>query len=185
MEVEVVKGTRTVRVRKRDGFAEDFDAHKLAGAMWRAMLPRGRYGDAFDLAMAIQLYLQRTGRRTISSAAIFEMTVKVLRRVRMNQAADALEAHRSWRSGRRLRVNVCDGGSRGARWNKGWLVRAAARAWNLSRSAARIVAGRAEAEVLAGGCDRVPRDALIERVNVLVSEFGLADAVPVHRSALE
>ena len=96
-----MNGSRTIRVLKRDGRTEALDLSKLAAAMWRAMCSitpgsargvtpaSGRYRDALDLADAIGIYLRRTNRTCVSSAAIFEMTLKVLRRVRLSDAADA------------------------------------------------------------------------------------------------
>ncbi len=172
--------TRKVQVLKRDGSAEEFDPRKLAGAMWRAMAPaQGRYGDALDLAAAIRIYLERTKRETISSAAVFEMTVKVLRRVRMDHAAENLEQHNRQRTERRMLVRICD--ERGSsHWDKNWLVTMGIRNWNLSRAAARIVAARAERELLGGKRILIQRQLALALLNSLVAEFGLADAVPVN-----
>lgn len=171
--------TRKVQVLKRDGSAEEFDPRKLAGAMWRAMAPaQGRFGDALDLAAAIRIYLERTSRESISSAAVFEMTVKVLRRVRMDQAAENLERHHRFRAERRMQVKLCD--DRGSsHWDKNWLVIQGMRNWNLSRPAARIVAARAEKELLGGKRVLIQRQLALALLNSLVAEFGLADAVPV------
>jgi len=175
-----VNGPRTVQVRKRDGSVEDFNTHKLAAAIWRAMAGScGRYGDACDLATAIRIYLDRTGRVEISSAALFEMVVKVLRRVRMNHAAGLLEAHRSRRAEARDRITVLDGRGRRLPWDKTALAAAVQQSWNLSRTTARILAGRLESRFLLGRRRTVRRTTLIARLNALVAEFGLADAVPV------
>jgi hypothetical protein len=140
----------------------------------------GRYGDAFDLAMAIRIFLHRTGRERISSAAIFEMTVKVLRRVRMNRAAEAMEEHRAHRTERRMRMKLLGEDGTPVAWDKGLLAAMVERSWSVARGTARIIAGRAERKVLSGRSGLVSRQALVDLLNEMVAQYGLADAVPVH-----
>ena len=97
-----MNGSRTIRVRKRDGGDEPFQALKLAGMMWRGMRTTcGGFRDARDLAEAVEIHLLRTGQHRVTSEAVFDMAMRVLRRVRMGDAATVLENHRLWRHARR------------------------------------------------------------------------------------
>ena len=179
-----MSGSRTVRVVKRDGSVETFDPGKLAGVMWRAMRDaEGSYGDAIQLSLAIEVYLTRSGQQCVSSAAVLEMGVKVLRRVGLEKAADAIELHHSRRSARRRQVRICHTDGRVTYWDKTWLAQQARGSWDLSRLAARILAGYIEREVLDGGAETVDRGEVLERLNATVAAYGLADAVPVPRPA--
>jgi hypothetical protein len=172
----------TIQVRKQDGTLEAFDVRKLAGAMWRATATgEGRYGDALELARAIEIYLVRGGRRTVTSAALFEMTLRVLRRAGWCRPAAAMEAHRTRRRVRRVGVRLVHNADQVSLWDKGWLVERAKASWSLSTSTARTIVGQIEREVLAGGIEQVHRDEVLAMLDRWVSELGLADAVPVRR----
>jgi len=179
----MVDGSRTIRVLKRDRTAEEFDEPKLAGAMWRAMgsSDKGRYLDAADLAAAIGIYLRRNRCECISSAAVFEMTVRVLRKVGMEIVARSFEDARFERERRRTLVSIAHEGGQVTRWDKSWLARLGGQSWKLQRSSARIMAGIVESQVLAGEARLVTRGDLVERFSELVAQFGLADAVPVEQ----
>ena len=178
-------GSGTIRVLKRDGSTEDFDRRKLAGVMHRAMSGgRDRYEDAAELAWAIELYLDRCGWWEASSAAIFEMAVKVLRRVAMSEVAAAMERHRAWRRLRREQVRVRHAGGHWTRWDRSWLSQLACRNWRVSVGTARIIAAEVELAVLAERGSEVSREQVVAHVNRLVGEFGLADAVPVDGQAV-
>jgi len=83
-----VDGSGKIRVVKRDGSDEPFDPHRLARSMWLGMRGTGRrFYDACQLAAAVEIYLSRSGWHVVSSAALYEMTVKVLRRARLDEAA--------------------------------------------------------------------------------------------------
>jgi hypothetical protein len=173
---------KEVHIQKRDGQWEPFDRRKLAAAMWRAMPPAsGRYLDVCDLAAAIEIYLQRKDRHSITSRAVFEMTLKVLRRAGFCEAAEGMEEYALRRSLRRRAVTVLHAGGRCTCWNKHWLVEKVRTSWNLSRPVSRIIAGQVEDEVLARRCRQVVRDELMMLLNRRVSQFGLADAVPVRQ----
>jgi hypothetical protein len=182
-----MNGSRTIRVVKRDGCEEPFEVLRLAAAMHRGMRhTRGTLYDAGQLAMAIEIYLDRTERRRVTSAAVFEMAVKVLRRVQLFAAAKALETHHLRRAERRRRLSVSHGGGRRTRWDKSWLAALAQARWGLWRSTARIVAGQVEDELLCqtppdGAGWEATRGELCERLDACVSAYGLADAVPVER----
>ena len=175
-----MSGSRTIRVRKRDGSDEPFCPYKLTGAMWRGMEGAGgRPHDARSLADAIHVHLKRTGEEEISSLAVFEMVMSVLRRVGLEQACDVLEVHRLWRSARRETLLVDHGHGQITLWDKTWLSEYVMRAWGLLRSTARIIAGQVEENLLAEGTLLVTRGGVLELMNRHVVEFGLADAVPV------
>ena len=179
-------GSGKVRVVKRDGSVENFDRAKLASAMWRAMRAAvGTFDDARQLAWAIELYVGRRGWGVVSSAAIFEMALKVLARVRLVRAAEALESHCAWRSYRRRRLRVDHGGGKVTFWDKTWLSELTRRCWHLSRSTARIIAAEVESRLLGGRGCRVGREEVLEMANARVAELGLADAVPVALPALQ
>ncbi|MCK4601348.1 MAG: hypothetical protein KAU28_02705 [Phycisphaerae bacterium] len=173
-------GARKIWVLKSDGDTEVFDALKLAATMWRAIRDTGgSFNDARDLAETIEIYLSRKGQTCIASTAIFEMCVKVLRRVRLRRAACRLETHHAWRNARRLQIQLDHYGGKTTFWDKGWLCKFACRSWHLSPATGRIIAGIVEQELLAGQDNCVSRQSVIEMLNARVVEFGLADAVPV------
>lgn len=173
-------GSRTIRVLKRDGSVEEFSPYKLAAAIWRALSGRGgQYRDAADLALAIGVYLDRGQWACISSAAVFEMTVKVLRRVHFDEAAAALESCRASRAARRRRLRI-DHGGQVTYWEKGWLVRLGSQSWQLSPQTARIIAGHVESSLLSQPGRVIPRADATDLFNQCVAEYGLADAVPVN-----
>jgi hypothetical protein len=170
-----------IRVRKRDGSVEPFDAAKLAGAMYRAMEdePAG-WRDARDLAETIGIFLSRRRCRQVSSAAILEMAVKVLRKAGLDEAAATLEEFHALRVSLRSRVQLADADGVLQPWGTDWLVDLACDAWQMSRTVARHVVGEAETELLLTGEQRITRQAAIDQLNSTVLEFGLADAVPVN-----
>ena len=177
-----MNGSRTIRVLKRDGWQESFQTLKLAGAMWRGIqrAGQGRFRDARDLAEAIEIHLVRTEQRVIASDAIFAMAIRVMRRVRMDRAGQVIETHRLWRQARRAGLVLCHGPNKVTIWDKGWLCEIVQRAWNVSPATARTVAGTVETEFLAAAEIMVTRSEVLGRMNEVVSEFGLAEAVPVH-----
>lgn len=177
-------GSRTIQVRKRDGTQEPFDRLKLAGALWRPMQATGgRYCDARDLASAIELHLQRTRRETISSLALFEMVLTVLRRVRMADAGEALQVHRLCRTAGRKSLMVRHEGANLTMWDKSWLSEHVRRAWGLSQKTARLIASHVEADLLESDEVLISRGEVIAMMNECVGQFGLADAMPLHRQA--
>lgn len=179
-DTDIVKGSRTIRVTKRDGSEEPFDRQKLTGAMWRAMEGRGgSFELAGRLAGAIETYLTCRRRAGTTSAALFEMTVKVLRAVRLCAACEAIEAHQAWRAARRRRLLISHDGPRMTLWDKSWLAEHARRSWHLSRPAARLLAGEVETALLARDGRVVSRREVVGLLNAQVAWFGLADAVPV------
>jgi len=181
-----VNGSRTVRVLKRDGTAEDFDRRKLAGTMWRSMKGTcAELRDATELSHAVELYLLRRRCPCVSSAAVLEMTVKVLRRVGLGPAADALEFHHSWRGIRRKLIRVGHDGGRVTAWDKGWLSKFVCRSWDVLPATGRIVASMLENDLLGDKQTRFTREELIRRMNECVAALGLADTVPVRQYALE
>lgn len=170
-----------VRVLKRDRTAEDFSQAKLAASLWRAMQETtcGTYRQAHDLAGAIELYIVRNGWTCLSTAAVFEMAVKVLRRVHLGRTALAMESFRFARSARRRKLRVAHQADKTTYWEKGWLAKVGCQSWGLLPSTARIIAGCVEAELLGGEDHILLREYVLDRFNHYVSQFGLADAVPV------
>ncbi len=169
-----------IRVRKRDGTREDFDIEKLGGALRRGMHCVGEStADARELAHAIHIHLQRKRRKSISSSAVFEMALKTLQRVEMGQAAEILELHRMFRGvcRRVLRVRHEDG--KITMWDKSRLARLAERIWDLSPRTARIFAGEVESHILPQEQREISSREVLDMLNQKVSQFGLADAVPV------
>lgn len=175
-----MSGSRTIRVLKRDGSIEAFDVWKLAGAMGRAMAAVGMgQENARQLARAIEIYICRSGRPAISSAAVLEMSLKVLGRVRLDEAAAAMESHNARRSARREQVRVRHQDGTVTYWDKTWLCQLARQSWQLSIAAARIIAGQVEAKVLDGAETLIERRVVLRHLNDAVSAFGLADAVRI------
>ena len=176
-----MNGSRTIHVVKRDGQLEPFGMLKLAGAMWRGMQQtgEGRFRQACDLAQAVEVHLHRTAQYTIASDAIFTMIIRVLRRVGMGRSGQSIETHRLWRRAKRVGLVLVHGPEKVTLWDKGWLCEVVRRAWNVSPATARTVAGAVEGELLAAAEIMVTRAEVLDRMNRVVSEFGLAEAVPV------
>lgn len=169
-----------IRVIKRDGSFEAFDLAKLAASIWGAMKSRhGSYFDAMELAKAVSVYIERMDWPIVSSAAIFEMTLKVLRRVYFTDSARAYEEAHQFRKSRRKQFRIVHGNGRVTMWDKSWLAKVACRSWQLSPGTARILAGHVEAQLLSDGGRWISRNDAIATLNELVAQFGLADAVPV------
>lgn len=170
-----------IRILKRDGSGELFDQGKLQGSMWRAMRGTdGRPEDAAELASAVAIYLRRKGTQVISSAALFEMVLKVFRRVRLDAAAKVMEAHRAWRERERTNLRVVHECGKETLWDKSWLVQLACRSWNIQRPTGRFLVGQLESRLLSKRCRSVSREHLVNTINQMVTWYGLADAVPVH-----
>ncbi len=175
-----MSGSRTIRVLKRERSVECFDSQKLAASMWRAM--RGTHASfdhARQLAEAIETYLCRRVAGCVSSSAIFEMAVKAFRHVGLDAAAEAAESYQTWRNIRRTQLRIRHDGERLTYWDKEWLCEFASCSWHVSPAAARMLAGRVELRLLEQGHKVIARQAVIDLLNQVVSEYGLADAVPV------
>ncbi|MBL7220138.1 MAG: hypothetical protein ISS69_08485 [Phycisphaerae bacterium] len=181
-----MNGSGTIRVAKRDGTFEPFDREKLAAAICGVMRESSRaFSESREVALAIDIYLHRRGWATVSSAAVFEMVIRTLRRIGMDIPAAIMETHQAWRVRRRRHVKVRYADGRTAGWDKGWLVKLICSSWHLGRATGRILAGDIEARLLDAHVDVIDRDKLIEQVNALVAAHGLADAVPVESHSLE
>ena len=84
--------TRKVEVLKRDGNTEVFDPAKLTGMLRKGMHRLGIPScNAGDLGAAVEIYLQRAECYTVSTQAVFEMGVKTLRYVEMDDVAEVIE----------------------------------------------------------------------------------------------
>ncbi|MCY2928924.1 MAG: ATP cone domain-containing protein [Planctomycetota bacterium] len=171
-----------IQVRKRDGSIEPFQQVKITRALWSVIEPGGgHYLDARHLAEAIEIYLERDGDDVVSTAAVFEMALKVLHRTGMVVPACALEAHRACRALGRKQLMVVHEPGKATYWDKSWLSSLAQRSWRLATPTARIVAAQVEAALLASAQRTVTREDVIDLLNAAVSSFGLADAVPVEQ----
>ncbi|MBN1942295.1 MAG: hypothetical protein JW849_03275 [Phycisphaerae bacterium] len=176
--------SRKIRVRKRDGSIEEFNAAKLAGVL-RRVLDRleGVRTDADNLAGGMYLYLQRTRRTIVTSAAVFGMLVKILRRIQLGDAAELFELHRTLRMVRRRLLRVRHDNGCTTRWDKSWLAVLAERTWHVSRPTARILAGEIELCILPQEEAEIARGAILDLLNEQVSQWGLAEPVPLARIA--
>jgi hypothetical protein len=173
-------------VLKRDGSVERFDRRKLSAVMWRAMKGTcGELRDAVELSGAVELYLVRSRCPCVSSAAVLEMTIKVLRRVGLAPAAEALEFHHSWRAIRRKKIRVRHDTGRVTGWDKSWLAKFICRSWDVLPVTGRIIASMLEDELLGEDRNHFGREDLVGRMNECVAAYGLAGAVPVRQYALE
>lgn len=174
-----MNGSRMIQVLKRDGSAEPFEARKIMSAMWRAI---GGDIDSFrqaqTLAEALHFYLIRKCVPCISSAAIFEMSIRLLQHAGKRQATLRLQAHWSKRQSRRRQLRVRHDNARITLWDKAWLAQWAQRSWNISLPTAKLLAAQVEEELLNGPSQEVTRQHVIDLLNDLVSAYGLADAVP-------
>jgi len=172
--------TRTVEVVKRDGSREAFDPAKLTGMLRKGMNRLGIPGrNADELGEAVGIYLQRAECYVVSSLAVFEMGIKTLRHVGMDDAAEVIELTHALRAARRRMLRVRQDDGRLIAWDKSWLAKLAERMWCLSPNCARILAADVEEELLAVETTEISRLEVLEMLNQCVFEFGLADAVPV------
>jgi len=160
------------------------DPAKLAGAMWRAMSQTGvEFRHARCLADAVGIYLRRTSRHRVTSDELFAMVMKVFRKVQMDQAAEAFAVHRICRAALRQCLIVMHDTDSATLWDKSWLADHVEYSWGLSRSAARIVAGHVEADLLSGRRTTVSRRDVLGQMNECVAALGLASAVPLTPTA--
>ncbi len=176
-------GSGTIRVRKRDGRREAFDVDKLAGSLWAPMQSDGGdYRDARELAGAIRLYLERRKQWLVGTDMIFEMAIKILRRVRYRLASSRYEQVGQWRQlfRKRFRVVAADGQSRP--WNKSTLAQEIQENWQLSWATSRLLVGTVESDLMAQPQRWITDVQLRERLNACVCAHGLADAVTVSES---
>ena len=181
----MVDRSRMIKVTKRDGSIEDFDVAKLGGMLGRGFRKvGGDISNACELARAIEIFLVRSKRYEISSSALFEMGLKALRHVKMNDAAEILELHRTLRTIRRRFVRIRHENEKLTRWEKSWLVELAIRMWHVSRNTARILAGEVENEIISKNQPEMPREEILDLLNKRMAELGLADAVPVDYEVL-
>ncbi len=172
--------TRKVEVIKRDGSTEAFDTAKLAGMLRKGMQRLGYPADnAGDLAGAVEVYLQRMQQQEISSSAVFEMGLKTLQHVGLDDVADVIELTRDLRRARRSMLRVRQDDGKFTAWEKGWLADLGGRMWCLSPNCARIIAAEVEQQLLEVETTKISRDEVLDLFNRHVFEFGLADAVPV------
>ncbi|MDP6542963.1 MAG: hypothetical protein QGH60_03175 [Phycisphaerae bacterium] len=181
-----MNGSGTIRVAKRDGTFEPFDRDKLAAVMYKVM--RGgpnAFTESQEVALAIDIYLQRRGWATVSSAAVLEMVLRTFRRIGMDLPAAIMETHHTWRLRRCRQMKVRYGDGRTAVWDKGWLVKLICSSWHLGMATGRILAGDIETRLLEDNVEVIGRGELVELVNALVAAYGLADAVPVEPHSLE
>ncbi|HNX26271.1 MAG TPA: hypothetical protein PKK48_02590 [Phycisphaerae bacterium] len=173
--------TVAIKVRKRDGSVEAFDEQRLRGVIARGIFAAGCEDFTFagELAAAIHFYLKHSRQCLITSSALFEMTLKAMQRVDMHTAARRLELHRSARDMKRRLLRISHGECTTTLWDKSWLAEFACRSWNVSHRTGRILAGEVESSILRSGKTIVPRGEIVLMLNRLVSQFALADAVPV------
>ncbi|MHC4562486.1 MAG: hypothetical protein ACYS8X_06900 [Planctomycetota bacterium] len=177
-----MEGSRTIRIIKRDGSLEKFDAAKLAGAMWSAMDGReGSYSDAIHLADALGVYLKRVECYVIASAAVLDMTLKIMRKVQLTQSAKAMEVVDQLRSQRRECLRVVHETGQVTVWDKSWLADVAQKGWHLQPRTARLLAGEVERDLIRQSKSTLARHEVIDQLNARVLACGLADAVPVPR----
>lgn len=174
-----MSGSGTILVLKRDGTAERFDHHKLRGCMLRAMRAADEdthVGEA--LARAVGCYLLRRGIRCVSSGAVLEMVLTVLRVAGLDEAKARLEqrhaARLALRGGLRLHHDngVCTA------WSKQWLVQQGRSQWGLGRPTARILAGQVEQALMRRRGRDVSRSDAIRMLARSAAAYGLVTTAP-------
>ena len=175
-----MEGSRTILVQKRDGTLEAFDQARLAGSLLAALSAESvEQETAENLAFAVEHYISRVGLERVSSPAVFEMAVKILRSIQCPEAAERYEAWSLRRRRFRKQFRIVDDQGRVTLWDKGKLADQTKRQWMVSDRTARIVAGELEKRLM----DRpnvawIGAGKLQDELNSLVAAFGLADAVP-------
>ncbi len=173
-------GSGTIRVRKRDHRREAFDVDKLAGSLWAPMqTDGGDYRDACELAGAIRLYLERLNQPVVATEGIFEMAIKILRRVRYRVAANGYEQAGQWRQLFRKRFRIVTPDGQSHPWSKSTLAQQAQEDWQLAWPTSRLMAGTVERDLMAQPKRWISEADLRAKINECVCAHGLADAVTV------
>ncbi len=164
-----------ILVCKRDGTIEPFDLYKLRGCLLRVVPGgAGRLVCAGAVAEAVGCYLASRCLRWVSSAAILEMVLTVLRAVGWGVAAGKLERRHSRRLAMRGRLTLRHYDGRLTAWSKGWLVQRARSQWSLGRSAGRILAGQVEDSLMRRGAREVHRADVMRLLARRAADYGLA-----------
>jgi hypothetical protein len=172
-----------VFVLKHDGTFEPFDRQKLRACLLRVLpAPREDFHFAEALSIAIRCYLRGRRIRCLSSAAVLEMALTVLRAVGLTGAAAELESQHAARLQGRSRLTIHHNDGRRTAWSKEWLARQAASRWGLGRTAARILAGQIERELIRQDVRDVGRAELMQMLAVNAAAYGLAG--PGQRQAI-
>jgi transcriptional regulator NrdR family protein len=175
-----------IEVVKRNGDREPFSIGKLAGTVWRGIEPtEGDYQEAIDIARAVFIHLRRKEISVISSGALLDLVLRAMRRMNMAEGAVLIELHSVLRSERRKGFQVVHENGKVSEWDKTWLARLAGRMWFISTRTARHIAGEVEMELLERVDRTVKRQEVVDLLNEEVSQFGLADAVPVRQFGME
>jgi len=178
--------SRKIVVVKRDGEYELFNTGKLAATVWRGVeRTDGHYNDAIELARAVRIYLRRRAVVETSSRVIQDLMLRAMRKVNMNEAAVLVELHSILRDERRKDFTVLHEKGGSAEWDKSWVASLISRMWHISRIASRIIAGEIEMELLEQAGRVVKRGEVIKMLNAKVTQYGLADAVPVRQYEME
>lgn len=169
-----MKGSGTIRVLKRAGTTEGFCAERFRSCLWRVMQPfGGRFQQADALADAVVLYLRRAGCRIVTTRALLEMALRVLRKTDHGPAADALAARHRWRRAARRRLLVAHENGRQCPWERHWVTQQIQRRWAVTRSAALAISADIEHELLAGESP-VRRQTVLDLIDERVENYGLA-----------
>ena len=177
-----MNGSGTIQVVKRDGSSEPFNSCKLTSAILRVAGKRLKTGQIHYLSDAVLFYISRSGSSCASTSAIFEMCVKMLQYICENQAAQALQDHRAWRTSRRRNMRIRHEANMITMWDKSWLAEIASRSWHISPRTARIIAAEVEIILLNDDANMIDRETVIDILNEQVAAFGLADAVPAKQN---
>jgi hypothetical protein len=175
MEALLLARSWKISVLKRDGSIEPFDRLKLRGCLLRALPSCGEeYYLAEALSAAIECYLHRIGRRCVSSAALLEMALEALCSANQDPSARRLEHRHRRRLAMRNALHIRHGQARTA-WSKQWLAQLASARWELSRPAARIVAGDVEEHLLTHPRRHLSRRQALLLLDEAMSAYGLAE----------
>ncbi|MCL2701082.1 MAG: hypothetical protein FWE88_05245 [Phycisphaerae bacterium] len=177
-----------ILIEKRDGSREGFDHLKVSASFWRALGPAGQpYERARYLADAVAFVLSTRPAECVTSAAVFEMGVKVLAHAGLHRSVELYAGYRSRRNDRRKRL--CIRHERGliTQWDKSWLAELTRQAWSVRPTTARIIAGAVEHDLLAMDDPHatiftrreLPRKQIIDQLTARIAELGLADTVTV------
>jgi hypothetical protein len=168
-----MRGSRTIQVLKRAGAAEPFSVQKLRLCLWRALECRGEMLlRAHYLAEAVVVYLRRNRHRVVTSGALLEMAIRVLRQTGHGEAADALEAHHCRRLAARGRLVLVHPTGRRSRWDRNWLAEQIRHRWGIGRSAARALSATVEDDLLPHE-GAIARQAVLDLASRRLDEFGL------------
>lgn len=174
-----------ISVIKRDGSTEGFERLKVRSCLMRALAGEidGLY-QADVLSSALEFYLHRRKLRCISSPALMEMVLTALKAAGQKRAARRMERFHARRMGLRGRLVLHHGFGPPTAWSKEWLAHHARSLYDLGATAARILAGDVELQLLRRRRREIGRGEVMRMLHREAQAFGLTALSPATEKPL-